>query len=84
MPLGGELKLGYESPTLRTATNFGYQHTSGNKKAEEDADKETENRIREIKEAGDKNGDEVVESLLRAVIDAKPEVPKRFAAKSKA
>lgn len=53
------------------------QHTSGNKKAEEDADKDTEQKLQEIKEIGNKQGKKVVDDLLRAVTDVKPVVPER-------
>lgn len=36
--------------------------------------------MNEIKEAGKKTGDKVVEDLLRAVMEVKPEVPDRVAA----
>ena len=54
------------------------QHTSGNKKAEEDALKDVENKMKEIKEAGKKGQDQVVKDLLRAVFDIKPVVPERI------
>lgn len=54
------------------------QHTSGNKKAEEDANKDAETKIKEIKEAGKKGQDRVVKDLLKAVFDIKPVVPDRI------
>jgi V-type H+-transporting ATPase subunit G len=54
------------------------QHTSGNKKAEEDANKDAETKIKEIKEAGKKGQDQVVKELLKAVFDIKPVVPDRI------
>jgi len=54
------------------------QHTSGNKKAEEDANKDAEVKMKEIKEAGTKGQDKVVEDLLKAVFDIKPVVPDRI------
>ena len=56
---------------------MGLQHTSGNKKAEEDASKDAENKIKEIKAAGKKGQDAVVKDLLKAVFDVKPVVPER-------
>ena len=53
------------------------QQTSGNKKAEEDADKEAEEKLKEIKQLGQKGGDKVVQDLLHAVTDVRPEVPQR-------
>ena len=54
------------------------QHTSGNKKAEDDANKDAEVKIKEIKEAGKKGQDKVVKDLLSAVFDIKPVVPDRI------
>jgi V-type H+-transporting ATPase subunit G len=56
------------------------QHTSGNKKAEEDANKDAEKQIKEIQEAGKKGQDQVVKDLLKAVFDVKPVVPERIEA----
>jgi V-type H+-transporting ATPase subunit G len=56
---------------------FRWQHTSGNKKAEEDADKDTEKKLEEIKQIGSKTGPKVVEQLLKAVMDVQPQVPNR-------
>lgn len=60
------------------------QHTSGNKKAEEDASKDADEQLKLIKEAGGKTGDKVVEELLRVVTDVKPEIPDRVNAPPKA
>ncbi|TVY29741.1 V-type proton ATPase subunit G [Lachnellula hyalina] len=57
---------------------FESEHTSGNKKAEEDASKDAEVKIKEIQEAGKKGQDQVVKDLLKAVIDVKPVVPDRI------
>jgi len=54
------------------------QHTSGNKKAEEDANKDAEQQIKSISQAGKKGQDAVVADLLKAVFDVKPEVPDRI------
>lgn len=56
------------------------QHTSGNKKAEDDASKDAEEQMKAIKEAGAKTGDKVVDDLLRVVTDVKPEIPDRIVA----
>lgn len=53
------------------------QHTSGNKKAEEDANKDSENQLKEIKEAGKKGESQVISDLLKAVFDVKPVAPER-------
>lgn len=54
------------------------QHTSGNKQAEEDANKDAEGQMKQIKEAGKKGQDKVVKDLLKAVFDVKPVVPERI------
>lgn len=56
----------------------GTQHTSGNKKAEEEASRDAEEKVSEIKKAGSETGEQVVEDLLRVVMDVKPEVPDRI------
>ena len=53
------------------------QHTSGNKKAEEDASKDAESKLKDIKSIGSKSGDKVVEDLLKMVTDVQPKVPQR-------
>ncbi|KAI9880809.1 MAG: H(+)-transporting V1 sector ATPase subunit G [Pleopsidium flavum] len=63
---------------------FESEHTSGNRKAEENAAKDAENKVKEIKEAGKKTGDTVIEELLKAIMDIKPEVPDRVAAPPRA
>ena len=61
----------------RTSHSSRRQHTSGNKKAEEDADKDTEKKLEEIKQIGKKTGPQVVDELLKAVMDVRPQVPDR-------
>lgn len=51
------------------------QQSSGNKKAEDDANKDAEAKLKEIDEAGEKSGDTVVEDLIKAVTTPRPEVP---------
>ncbi|MCJ1264635.1 hypothetical protein MMC22_004509 [Lobaria immixta] len=58
---------------------FEKEQTGGNKKAEEEAKEDAEEKLKEIKNAGSKTGDQVVEELLRVVTDVKPEVPDRIA-----
>lgn len=58
------------------------QHKQGNKKAEEDASKDAETKVKEIEAAGRKSGDKVVEDLMRAITDVKPEVPDKISVKS--
>ncbi|KAK7520514.1 vacuolar ATPase [Phyllosticta citriasiana] len=54
---------------------FESEHSSGNQKAEEEANKETEAKLKDIKDIGSKSGSKVVEQLLAAVTDVKPEPP---------
>lgn len=54
------------------------QQSSGNKKAEEDANKDAEVKVKEIKEAGKKSGDKVIADLIKAVTTPRPEVPDKF------
>ena len=54
------------------------QQTSGNKKAEQDADKDAEAKVKEIQEAGKKSGDKVISDLIEAVTTPRPEVPEKF------
>jgi V-type H+-transporting ATPase subunit G len=54
------------------------QHASGNKKAEEEANKDAETKLKGITEAGKKSGSKVVEDLIKAVITVIPEVPDKI------
>ncbi|KAL9137004.1 MAG: hypothetical protein Q9175_001788 [Cornicularia normoerica] len=63
---------------------FEKKHTSGNKKAEEDASKDADEQLKQIKEAGSKTGNKVIQDLLSVVTEVKPEVPDRVAAPPKA
>ncbi|CAO1604720.1 H(+)-transporting V1 sector ATPase subunit G [Xanthoria calcicola] len=58
---------------------FEKEHTSGNKKAEEDAAQDADDQVQAIKSAGEKQGQHVVDDLLRVVTDVRPEVPDRVA-----
>ena len=51
------------------------QHTSGNKQAEEQAEQETQKKLDEIKQIGQKTGPQVVDDLINAVVDVRPQVP---------
>jgi len=52
---------------------FEKEHSSGNQKAEEDAKKDTDLKVKEINELGNKKGAEVVNQLITAVVNAHPE-----------
>ena len=53
------------------------QQGSGNKQAEDEANRETEAKLGEIKEVGKKSGDKVVEDLLKAVTTVNAQPPDR-------
>ena len=53
------------------------QHSSGNQKAEEDAKKVTDVKVKEIDDIGKKSGNKVVDQLITAVTNAKPEPPRK-------
>jgi len=52
------------------------QHSSGNQKAEDDAKKDTDGKVKEIDDIGKKSGSKVVEQLIEAASNAKPEPPR--------
>lgn len=49
------------------------QHSSGNQKAEEEAKKDTDVKVKEIEQLGSKSGSKVVDQLIEAVVNAHPE-----------
>ncbi|KAK3332596.1 H+-ATPase G subunit-domain-containing protein [Cercophora scortea] len=51
---------------------FESEHTQGNKQAEDEANKEAETKIAEIKQAGKSGEAKVVEELLSAVFEVNP------------
>ncbi|KAK3201867.1 hypothetical protein GRF29_164g969877, partial [Pseudopithomyces chartarum] len=55
---------------------FEKEHSSGNKKAEDDAKKDTDVKVKEIEGIGNKSGSKVVEQLIEAASNAKPEPPR--------
>ncbi|KAJ5225066.1 hypothetical protein N7468_006291 [Penicillium chermesinum] len=61
---------------------FEAEHSSGFKVAEEAANKEAEEKLKEIQAAGKKHGDKVVDDLIKATTDVKPEVPEKIAVKA--
>lgn len=52
------------------------KHSSGNQKAEEDAKKDTDVKVKEIDDVGKKSGGTVVDQLIAAVVNAHPEPPR--------
>ncbi|KAH8149584.1 uncharacterized protein LAJ45_06213 [Morchella importuna] len=58
---------------------FESEHTGVNARAEEEATKEVEEKLKEIEAAKGEKGPQVIEELLKAVTDIKPE-PHRNAA----
>ncbi|EAW10915.1 uncharacterized protein ACLA_065490 [Aspergillus clavatus NRRL 1] len=59
---------------------FEAEHSSGYKKAEEDANKEAEVKVEDIHAAGKEKGGKVVDDLIHAVIDVKPEPSEKIVA----
>ncbi|EEP77269.1 V-type ATPase, G subunit [Uncinocarpus reesii 1704] len=58
---------------------FEAEHSSGNKKAEDDADKDAEVKLQDIHAASKAKGERVVEDLIHAVLNVQPEVPENLA-----
>ncbi|KAK3708748.1 hypothetical protein LTR37_011269 [Vermiconidia calcicola] len=56
---------------------FNENQSSGNKEAEQQAEKDTEKKLAEIKDIGNKTGQQVVNDLLNAVVEVKPVAPSR-------
>ncbi|KAI0857066.1 vacuolar ATPase [Xylaria cubensis] len=54
---------------------FEAEHTKGNKQAEDEANKEADGKIKEIQASGKKSQDQVIEDLLKGVLDVKPVPP---------
>ena len=54
------------------------QQQSGNKKAEDDANKEAEKAMEEITKAGKDKGSKVVDDLIKIVTTPHPEVPDKI------
>ncbi|CAN8106331.1 unnamed protein product [Discula destructiva] len=65
----------YKAKKEEEYKKFEAEHSQGNKKAEEDANKEAEDKIKEIKNLGKKSQDKVVKDLLAAVYDVQAEPP---------
>ncbi|KAF2450719.1 vacuolar ATPase-like protein [Karstenula rhodostoma CBS 690.94] len=55
---------------------FEKEHSSGNQKAEDDAKKDTDGKVKEIDGIGKKSGSKVVEQLIEVASNAKPEPPR--------
>ncbi|KAF2483602.1 H+-ATPase G subunit-domain-containing protein [Neohortaea acidophila] len=54
------------------------EQQSGNKQAEEKAEKDTQQQLEDLKQLEKKSGPGVVDDLLKAVVDVRPEVPDRM------
>ncbi|CBF82538.1 uncharacterized protein ANIA_09107 [Aspergillus nidulans FGSC A4] len=61
---------------------FEAEHSSGFKKAEDDANKEAEFKLEEIKKDGKEKGPKVVEKLIHALVDVKPEPSAKIVTKA--
>lgn len=56
---------------------FESEHSAGNKQAEVEANKEADEKIKEIQAAGKKSQSKVIADLLKAVSDVKPVPPSK-------
>merc|ERR1712054_288726 len=56
---------------------FEKEHSSGTKAAEEQAEKDTQKELDNIKEIGNKQGGKVVDDLVKAVMDVHPQAPNK-------
>ncbi|KAI7538546.1 hypothetical protein KC331_g10287 [Hortaea werneckii] len=56
---------------------FEKEHSSGNKAAEEQAEKDAQKELDNIKEIGNKQGGKVVDDLVKAVMEVHPQVPNK-------
>lgn len=65
----------FDADVLQLLRTDPFQQKSGNKKAEEDANKDAEARLKEIDQAGKEKGKKVVDDLINAVVTPHPEVP---------
>ncbi|EFR03052.1 vacuolar ATPase [Nannizzia gypsea CBS 118893] len=61
---------------------FEAEHSSGNQKAESDANKDAEAQLVEIQKSGKEKGNKIVEDLIKTVLDVKPQVPEKIAKKA--
>ena len=66
----------------QTGLTVSFQHSSGFQKDEDEANKEAEAKLEEIRTAGKEKGDKVVEDLISATVNVNPEVPQKIVAKS--
>jgi len=57
---------------------FESEQSRGNKKAEDDAGRDADSKVKEIEEAGKKSGSKVVDDLIKAVTSPHPEVPDKI------
>ncbi|KAI1751348.1 H+-ATPase G subunit-domain-containing protein [Xylaria castorea] len=54
---------------------FEAEHTKGNKQAEDEANKEADGKIKEIQASGKKSQAQVIEDMLKGVLDVNPVPP---------
>ncbi|KAK2875204.1 hypothetical protein FQN49_001697 [Arthroderma sp. PD_2] len=72
----------YKNQKEEEFRKFEAEHSSGNQKAEDDANKDAEAQLTEIKASGKGKGDKVVDDLIKAVLDVSPQVPEKIAKKA--
>lgn len=68
---------GYRASKDAEFKKFEAEHTQGNKKAETDANKDAEAKIKEMKEAGKKHQAQVVKDLCNGVVNVSPVAPSK-------
>ncbi|KAA8645584.1 uncharacterized protein ATNIH1004_007003 [Aspergillus tanneri] len=61
---------------------FEAEHSSGYKKAEDDANKEADVRLQEIKESADSKGGKVIDDLIHALVEVNPQPSEKILAKA--
>lgn len=74
-PEDGDTADGTQFGQLHTDISTPSQHTKGNKQAEDEANKEADEKIKEIQTSGKKNQTVVITDLLNGVLDVKPVPP---------
>ncbi|KAK2736418.1 hypothetical protein FQN57_000751 [Myotisia sp. PD_48] len=61
---------------------FETEHSSGNKKAEDEANQDAEAQLQAIQDIGREKGDDAVNRLIQNVLDVSPTVPEKIVTKA--
>ncbi|CAI7595813.1 unnamed protein product [Penicillium glandicola] len=70
----------YKKQKEQEYKKFEGEHSSGYKVAEDEANKEGDVKLQEIKDAGKNQGEKVIADLIRVTTDVKLEVPEKIKA----